>query len=106
MTKRLRSPRNRDPRALLDHVFQHIVKCKKSNVGGFDGSINSNGMNADRARQGNFNDTNPNNQNNKSSSILSGEPHAFGANMKLGRVTLNNDNNDEGGMSSSEKDSA
>lgn len=117
MTKRLRSPRNRDPRALLDHVFQHIVRCKKSSVGGFENSMNSIGMNMDRTRQSNFTDTNPDQQGNRSNSVLSNDAYAFGANMKLGHATQSNNNNnntinnksnndnDEGGMTSSEKDS-
>jgi len=32
VTKKLRSPRNRDPRALLDHIFRQIVQCKKSSA--------------------------------------------------------------------------
>jgi intraflagellar transport protein 52 len=30
VTKKLRSPRNREPRALLDFIFRQIVQCKKS----------------------------------------------------------------------------
>ncbi|ESL10132.1 intraflagellar transport protein component [Trypanosoma rangeli SC58] len=33
VTKRLRSPRNRDPRALLDYVFRQVVHYKKVNAG-------------------------------------------------------------------------
>lgn len=31
VTKKLRSPRNKDPRALLDHIFRQIVQYKKIN---------------------------------------------------------------------------
>jgi intraflagellar transport protein 52 len=30
VTKKLRSPRNREPRALLDFIFRQVVQCKKS----------------------------------------------------------------------------
>ncbi|KPA82647.1 putative intraflagellar transport protein component [Leptomonas pyrrhocoris] len=33
VTKKLRSPRNRDPRALLDYVFRQVVDYKKVNTG-------------------------------------------------------------------------
>ncbi|CBZ33504.1 intraflagellar transport protein component, putative [Leishmania donovani] len=33
VTKKLRSPRNRDPRALLDYVFRQVVEYKKVNSG-------------------------------------------------------------------------
>ncbi|KAG5507006.1 hypothetical protein JKF63_05752 [Porcisia hertigi] len=33
VTKKLRSPRNRDPRALLDYVFRQVVDYKKANSG-------------------------------------------------------------------------
>eukprot|EP00388_Colpodella_angusta_P025244 GDKK01001986.1.p1 GENE.GDKK01001986.1~~GDKK01001986.1.p1 ORF type:complete len:373 (-),score=39.52 GDKK01001986.1:185-1225(-) len=33
VTKKLRSPRNKDPRALIDHVFRQILQYKKSNQG-------------------------------------------------------------------------
>ncbi|CCW60820.1 unnamed protein product [Phytomonas sp. EM1] len=32
VTKKLRSPRNRDPRALLDYVFRQVVEYKKTNA--------------------------------------------------------------------------
>jgi intraflagellar transport protein 52 len=31
VTKKLRSPRNKDPRALLDYIFRQVVQCKKNN---------------------------------------------------------------------------
>lgn len=34
VTKKLRSPRNRDPRALLDYIFRQVVQYKKVNAGG------------------------------------------------------------------------
>ncbi|KEG12595.1 putative intraflagellar transport protein component [Trypanosoma grayi] len=34
VTKKLRSPRNRDPRALLDYVFRQVVQYKKVNAEG------------------------------------------------------------------------
>jgi intraflagellar transport protein 52 len=34
VTKKLRSPRNRDPRALLDYIFRQIVQYKKLNLEG------------------------------------------------------------------------
>lgn len=33
VTKKLRSPRNRDPRALLDYIFRQVVQYKKVNSG-------------------------------------------------------------------------
>eukprot|EP00796_Vickermania_ingenoplastis_P004137 gene4137-2979_t len=33
VTKKLRSPRNRDPRALLDYIFRQVVQYKKVNAG-------------------------------------------------------------------------
>ncbi|KPI90054.1 putative intraflagellar transport protein component [Leptomonas seymouri] len=33
VTKKLRSPRNRDPRALLDYIFRQVVDYKKVNTG-------------------------------------------------------------------------
>lgn len=37
VTKKLRSPRNKDPRALLDHVFRQILQYKKVNQQGGSG---------------------------------------------------------------------
>lgn len=38
VTKKLRSPRNRDPRALLDYIFRQIVQYKKLNLEGGGGA--------------------------------------------------------------------
>nr|CCC94501.1 putative intraflagellar transport protein component [Trypanosoma congolense IL3000] len=48
VTKKLRSPRNRDPRALLDYVFRHVVQYKMSTAGPRSSSSNGlDGMGAD-----------------------------------------------------------
>ncbi|CBH16719.1 intraflagellar transport protein component,putative [Trypanosoma brucei gambiense DAL972] len=48
VTKKLRSPRNRDPRALLDHVFRHVMQYKMSTAGPRNSSASGlDGMNAD-----------------------------------------------------------
>lgn len=40
VSKKLRSPRNKDPRALLDHIFRQILQYKKINPeGGAQGSL-------------------------------------------------------------------
>ncbi|KAH9589133.1 hypothetical protein LSM04_002684 [Trypanosoma melophagium] len=41
VTKKLRSPRNRDPRALLDYVFRQVVQYKKVNAEGPRASYNA-----------------------------------------------------------------
>ncbi|EKG02913.1 intraflagellar transport protein component, putative [Trypanosoma cruzi] len=41
VTKKLRSPRNRDPRALLDYVFRQVVQYKKVNAGSMHTTSNA-----------------------------------------------------------------
>lgn len=52
VTKKLRSPRNRDPRALLDYIFRQVVQYKKVSVGESDRPISSS-EGASRGEMGN-----------------------------------------------------
>lgn len=53
VTKKLRSPRNRDPRALLDHIFRQVVQYKKVSVGPLARANSSSGNAFSRPDSGN-----------------------------------------------------
>lgn len=53
VTKKLRSPRNRDPRALLDHIFRQVVQYKKVSAGPLARATSSSGSAFPRPDSGN-----------------------------------------------------